>query len=108
MRLPSKGNRFIIVDKETDCEKVNEQTGSSSFLKIVNDPTTLHINKVKDWTTKWICRNEISKEWAKYIVNEKAVPAKNSTLYKTHNPNNSARLLTTGCNTAIENLSCFI
>ena len=108
MRLQDKGNRFIIVDKQTDCEKANEQIERSSFLKIDYDPTTLHINKVKDWTNKWISRNEISKEWAKYIVNVNAVPGKNSTLYKTHKPNNPVRLLTTGCNTAIENLSRFI
>ena len=63
---------------------------------------------MKDWTNKWISRNEISKEWAKYIVNVNAVPGKNSTLYKTHKPNNPVRLLTTGCNTAIEHLSRFI
>ena len=108
MRLQDKGNRFIIVDKQTDCEKANEQIERSSFLKIDYDPTTLHINKVKDWTNKWISRNEISKEWAKYIVNVNAVPGKNNILYKTHKPNNPVRLLTTGCNTAIENLSRFI
>ena len=63
---------------------------------------------MKEWATKWISRNEISKEWAKYIVNENAVSGKNSTLYKTHQPNNPVRLLTTGCNTPIENLSRFI
>ena len=42
------------------------------FLKIDYNPTTLHIDKVKEWATKWISRNEISKEWAKYIVNENA------------------------------------
>ena len=108
MRLQNKGNKFIIVDKQTDCEKANEQIERSSFLKIDYDPTTLHINKVKDWTNKWISRNEISKEWAKYIVNVNAVPGKNNILYKTHKPNNPVRLLTTGCNTAIENLSRFI
>ena len=36
------------------------------------------------------------------------VPGKNSSLYKTHNPNNPVRLLTIRCNTAIENLSRFI
>ena len=68
----------------------------------------MHINKVKDWTNKWISRNEFSKEWAKYIINVNAVPGKNSTLYKTHKPNNPVYLLTTGCNTAIENLLRFI
>ena len=109
MRLQDKRNRFIIVDKQTDHEKANEQDfKKSSFLKIDYDPTALHINKVKEWTTKWISRNEISKEWAKYIVNENVGPGKNSTLYKTHKPDNPIHLLTTGFNTAIENLSCFI
>ena len=106
MRLQDKGNRFVVVAKQTDCEKANEQIERSSFLKIYFDPTTLHIKKVKDWTTKWISRNEISQEWAKYIVNMDAVPGKNSTLYKTHKPNNPVCLLG-GCNTAIENLLHF-
>ena len=66
------------------------------------------LNKVKECFTKWISRNKISKEWAKYVVNEFAVPGKNSTLYKTHKPNNPVRLLTTVCNIAIEILSRFI
>ena len=77
-------------------------------MKIDYDPTTLHINKVNKWTTKWISRNENSNEWAKHIVNVNAAPGKNSTLYKTHNPNNPVRLLTIRCNTAIEKISRFI
>ena len=38
--LQDKRNRFIIVDKQTDCKKANEQIERSSFLKIGNDPTT--------------------------------------------------------------------
>ena len=76
MRLQDKENKFIIVDKQTGHEKANEKIERSSFLKIDCDPTTLHINKVKEWATKWISRNEISKKWAKYIVNENAVPGK--------------------------------
>ena len=63
---------------------------------------------MKEWATKWISKNEISKEWAKYIVSENAVPGKYGTLHKTHKPNDPVLLLTTGCNTAIENLSHFI
>ena len=108
MRLQDKGNGFIIVDKETDCKKANEEIERSSLLKIDYDPTTMYINKVKEWTTKWVSRNEFSKDWAKYIINENTVPGKNSTLYKTHKPNNLAGLLTTGCNAVIGNLSCLI
>ena len=96
VRLEDKGYRFVIVDKETDHEKVNKQIERSSFLKIDCDLTILHINKVKEWRTKWISRNEISKKWARYIVNENAVTGEHSMLYKRHKANNSVRLLTTG------------
>ena len=51
---------------------------------------------------------ELTKEWASFIVNPNAQPGKNSALYKTDKPNIPVRLLTTGCNTAIENLAIFI
>ena len=68
-----QGDRFIIVDKQTDHEKASEQIERSSFSKIDYDPTTLHIDKVKEWATKWISSNEIGKKWAKCIVNENAI-----------------------------------
>ena len=108
VHLEDKGNRFIIVDKETDHEKVNKQIERSSFLKIDCDLTILHIYKVKEWPTKWISRNEISKNWARYIVNKNAVTGEHSMLYERHKANNSVSLLTTECNTVIENLSRFI
>ena len=77
MHLQDKKNRFIIVDKQTNREKANEQIKRSSFLKIDFDSTASHFKKVKEWGTKWISRN---KEWANYIVSENAVPEKNSTL----------------------------
>ena len=42
------------------------------------------------------------------MVNLEAKPAKNSTLYKTHSDGTPVRLLTAGCNTAIENLAIFV
>ena len=108
MRLQDKGNRFIIVDKDTDKAKAKEQISRSSFIHLDEDPTESHIAKVREWANKWFSKGEISKQWKDYIINEKAKPGKNATLYKTHKQNNPVRLLTTGCNTAIENLSRFI
>ena len=48
MHLQDKENNFIIVDKQTDHEKANEQIERSSFFEIDYDSTTLHINKVKE------------------------------------------------------------
>ena len=63
---------------------------------------------MSEWANKWFRKGEISKDWRNYIINEDAQPGKNSTLYKTHKQGNPVQLLTTGCNTAIENLSRFI
>ena len=72
-----------------------------------DDPTSNHIKVVSEWANKWFRKGEISKDWRNYIINEDAQPGKNSTLYKTHKQGNPVQLLTTGCNTPIENLSRF-
>ena len=108
MRTQDKGNRFVIVDKSTDKLKANEQIMRSSFVELEHDPTKLHIEKVKLWAEKWHQLGEISKDWKNYVINTDAKPGKNSTLYKTHKPGNPVRLLTSGCNTAIENLARFV
>ena len=95
MRLQDNRSRFIIVDKQADHAKDNEPIERSFFLKIDYDPTSLYINKVKEWTTKWISRKEISTEWAKHIVKENAVLGINSTLYRTHKPNSPVCFLKT-------------
>ena len=41
-------------------------------------------------------------------VNLEAKPAKNSTLYKTYSDGTPVRLLTAGCDTAVENLAIFV
>ena len=52
-------------------------------------------------------KKEISKEWKDYIVHYDVQPGKNF-IHKIHKPEIPIRLLTTGCNIAIENLSKFI
>ena len=108
IRQQDKGNRFVVVDKETDIKKSNEQIQRSSFKQIPGDPTEQHVTLVKNWAEKWHNSNHISTAWKDYIINEEAVPGKNTPLYKTHKTNTPVRLLTTGCNTAIENLSNFL
>ena len=105
MRMQDKGNRFIIVDKNTDKEKANIQIEKSSFITLETDPTEKHIQIVTKWAMKWQTKGEISEEWKNFVINNNAMPGKNSTLYKTHKTDNPVRLLTSGCNTAIENLS---
>jgi len=108
LRTQDKGNRFVIVDKNTDKLKAHEQIERSSFVQLNHDPTDDHIRNVEEWAKKWHSNGEITKEWKDYIINLNAKPGKNSILYKTHKPGNPVRLVTSGCNTAIENLSRFI
>ena len=108
MRLQDKGNRFVIVDKDTDTQKAKEQINRSSFVELDHDPNPSHIQKVEAWIDKWYQKGEISKEWKEFIVNKGATLEKNFTLYKTHKQGNPVRLLTSGCNTAIENLAKYL
>ena len=48
------------------------------------------------------------KKWPSFIVHPNAQLGKKSTFYKMHKPKIPIRLLTTGCNTAIENLAIFV
>ena len=43
MRLQDKGNRFVIVDKESDKIKAQQQIAKSSFQELKYDPTKEHI-----------------------------------------------------------------
>ena len=52
MRSQDKGNRFVVVNKETDIQKANDQINRSSFKKLDHDPTKDHIEIVKPWSNK--------------------------------------------------------
>ena len=108
LRTQDKGNRFVIVDKLTDKAKAKKQIDRSSFVEIDHDPTQSHIRKVAEWAEKWYVAGEINKEWRDFAVNKDAKPGKNCTLYKTHKEGSPVRLLTSGYNTAIENLARYI
>ena len=63
------------------------------------------IVNIKRWPDKWVFQKKISVEWRDYIVNSHARPGRSATLYKIHKAGMPAQLLTSGYNTAIENLS---
>ena len=63
---------------------------------------------MKQFSQKWARKGDLSKVWASFTVNLNEQLGKNITLYKTHKQNMQIRLLTTGCNTAIENPAIFV
>ena len=79
----------------------------SSMVKVDRDPTKQMIDKVDNWCRKWTDKGHLSSEWASFILNKEAKPAKNSPLYKTHKSDIPVRLLTSGCGSATENLSLY-
>ena len=52
IRLQDKGNRFVIMDKNTDRPKGQQQIGRSFFIKLNRDLTNIHIKKFKEWVGK--------------------------------------------------------
>ena len=108
MRLQDKGNKFVVVEKATDLMKSECQIVKSSMVKVDDDPTKQMIDKVDNWCRKWTDKGHLSSEWASFILNKEAKPAKNSPLYKTHKSDIPVRLLTSGCGSATENLSLYV
>ena len=49
LRSQDKGNRFVVVDKQTDIVKANQEIGGSSFVKLNYDTTKEFIPNVKQW-----------------------------------------------------------
>ena len=58
----------MIVDKETNKIKAQQQIANSSFQELNYDPTKEH-KKVGQWCEKCFRKKEISKKWKEHIVN---------------------------------------
>ena len=64
--------------------------------------------KINTWVEKWSQMNILDEKWKSYIQTECSTSGKMYGLIKTHKNNNPARIITSGCNTAIESLSIFV
>ena len=53
LRIRSKGNHFISIDKDTDKQKALTQIKRSNFKVLDHDPTNDHIKIVKQFVDKW-------------------------------------------------------
>ena len=108
IRMQDKGNKFVIVDKQIDLLKAEQQITKSSMEPITDDPTQEITSRVIRWCAKWRNAGKLSLEWEKHIVNNDATAAQNTPFYKTHKTGTPVRLLTSGCNSATEGLSSFV
>ena len=60
------------------------------------------------WVEKWHTNKSISQKWKKSITVKDSRPGKMYGNVKTHKIGNPSRVITSGCNTAIENFSIFV
>ena len=60
------------------------------------------------WIEKWKRNGVLNDSWSRFIKPSSSIPGKMYGLVKTHKEGNPARVITSGCGTAIENLSIFV
>ena len=61
---------------------------------------------MNNWLNKW--PEKITEEWKKFITPNNSSAGKMYGMVKTHKNDNPARVITSGCNTAIEKLSILV
>ena len=107
--LQDKGARLVIMKDSDFDKKIMAHLGNEAhYLPLLENPSVDHTSKIENWAKKWINKKAIPESILKFVVNTKASPAKAKGLIKSHKQDNPARLLLSGCNTAIENLSIFV
>ena len=108
VRVQDKGSRIVILENETYEEKVQHQIDRSSFKELKDDPSKLFQEKVNNWIEKWHANKVIDNSWKSFVSCDSPSAGKMYGLIKTHKFDNPVRIITSGCNTAVENLSIFV
>ena len=89
-------------------QKVQHQIDRSSFKELKDDPSKLFQEKVNNWIEKWHANKVIDNSWKSFVSCDSPSAGKMYGLIKTHKVDNPVRIITSGCNTAVENLSIFV
>ena len=105
MRIHAKGSRFVILDNSDYEKKVKYKKNRSSFQKITKYPNNIYEKKVKTLIEKWYNNKIISEKWKKFITSKDSTAGKMCRNVNTHKIVIPTRVIKSGCNTAIENLS---
>ena len=108
IRIQDKASRFVTLDNSDYEEKVKHQINRSSFEKISENPNKTYEKRVNILIAKWYNNKSISDKRKKFITVNNSTPGKMYDNVKTHKIGNPTRVITSGCNTAIENLSIFV
>ena len=113
IRLFDKGTGFVLLDKDDYIQRVEAPLQDTSTFKTIANPTQTITNttsSITDWTINH--KEELGmstnfKEWV--IPNDENLPGVNYMNIKAHKPekNFPGRLISTGCNSYIQNLAIF-
>ena len=110
VRLQDKGGRFVVLSNDDYCSKVEEQIARSFLTEVESNLSSTFEGEVNQWIEKWTNLRKLPKEWSEFIKPTDSKPGDMYGLIKTHKPNNTnpARTISSGCGTAVENLSIFV
>ena len=108
IRVQDKGSRFAVLSNNDYESKEQHQIEQSSFTETGIDYSKNFEEKVNSWISKWTAKGVIYNNWKRLVSPTNSTPGKMDGLVKTHKVNISVRVITSGCNTAIESLSIYI
>ena len=106
IRVQHKGSRFVILNTDNYIEKVGNQINRSSFERLNTDPSAKFKQRVNNWLDKW--SDKVNNEWKQFIKPDNCNAGKMYGMVKTHKTDNPVRVITSGCNTAVEKLSILV
>ena len=87
-------------------EKVEQQINRSCFDKLHSDPSSGFKQTVIDWIEKW--SDKINKKWKEFVKPGNCKIGKMYGTVKIYKIDYPVPVITSGCNTAIENLSILV
>ena len=108
IKVQDKGLRFVILENRDYEQKIEYQIERSSFKQLPQDPSKQFEMKVNSWREKWHSKNILDNKWKSFIIRSSSTAGKMYGNVKIHKENNPVKVITSGCNTAGENLSIFV
>ena len=106
--VQDKGFPFVILDNNDYEQKIQAQINRSSFKQLEKDPSKNFDIHIDNWVLEWHWKKELNDKWKSYIWLPNLRPGKMYRNIKIHKTDNPARVITSGCNTPVENLPIFV
>ena len=89
-------------------QKIQTQIDRSSFSRLEEDPSKKFDTEINNWVLKWHRKKVLDDKWNSYITPHNSRPGEMYGNFKMHKADNPTRVITSGCNAAVEHLSIFV